>query len=241
MVIGDKNTVIHHFYHSPSPHYTPTEKQFLQEEIKKLLQYRKDEHEQGQGRFFIEILMNLASKYDMPSILQAMEEERNEKIHGKSNEAINEVWNELANEMKHSPIIPLRINEEPLTPQTLAIAFTALTELTTKFWLISKRRFADLIEYTQTHDIRFANEAGATIAWATFHSPFSFGLQVDKLVPGVAQAVMTVVDGLSQRKAHLEKLEIENLAAAQKIREAEENLKQQQEMAALEREKQEIA
>jgi hypothetical protein len=41
-----------------------------------------------------------------------------------------------------------------------------------------------------------------------------------------------VVDGLSQRKAHQEKLEIENLAALQKIKQAEENLIQQLDMAA---------
>ncbi len=137
-------------------------------------------------------------------------------------------------------MIPLRIVEEPLTPQNLAIILTALTELTTKFWLIAKRRFADLIEYTQTHDVSFANEAGTTIAWITYYSPLNFGLQLDKVVPGVAEAVMTVVDGLSQRKAHREKLELENMAAAQRIKEAEEQFKHQQEMAALEREKQEI-
>jgi hypothetical protein len=238
MVIGDKNTVIHHYYHSPSRIYTPTEKQFLQEEIKKIFQYHKDEHEQES--LFIEIIINLMTKYDMDSILQAMEEVRNAKIHGKSNKAINEEWNELAKEMKNTPIIPLRINEEPLTPQTLVITFTALTELATKLWLIGKHRFADLIEYTQTRDVRFANEAGATIVRVAYNSPFNFGVQVDKLVPGVADAVMTIVDGLSQRKAKREQVEIDNRAAAQRIKEAAEALKQQQKYSELEREKMEL-
>ncbi len=138
-------------------------------------------------------------------------------------------------------VIPIRITEEPLTPYNLAIALTALTELTTKFWLIAKRRFDDLIEYTQTHDARFAKEAGATIAYATYNSPFTFGFQVDKLVPSVADATMTVVNGLTQRKANLEKLELENQAAAQKIKEAEQKAQQEQQMAALEKEKQELA
>ncbi len=138
-------------------------------------------------------------------------------------------------------IIPLRISEEPLTPYNLAIALTALTELTTKFWLIAKRRFDDLIEYTQTHDARFAKEAGATILYARYNSPFTFGFQVDKLVPSVADATMTVVNGLTQRKANLEKLEVENQAAAQKIKEAAQKAQQEQQMAALEREKQKLA
>jgi len=138
-------------------------------------------------------------------------------------------------------IIPLRISEEPLTPYNLAIALTALTELTTKFWLIAKRRFDDLIEYTQTHDARFAKEAGATILYARYNSPFTFGFQVDKLVPSVADATMTVVNGLTLRKANLEKLELENQAAAQKIKEAEQKAQQEQQMAALEKEKQELA
>lgn len=149
---------------------------------------------------------------------------------------------EIVNLVKNSQtrIIPLLINEEPLTPQTLALAFTALTEFTTKLWLIAKHRFADLIEYTQTHDVRFANEAGSTIAWVTYNSPFSFGLQVDKLVPGIADAVITIVDGLSQRRAKRERLEIDNQIALNAVKTAEEQLKQQQEMAEFEREKQRL-
>lgn len=51
---------------------------------------------------------------------------------------------------------------------------------------------------------------------------------------------MTIVDGLSQRKAKREQLEIDNQATLQKIKEAEEALKQQQEMAEQERQKREI-
>src|SRR5437588_5438165 len=54
------------------------------------------------------------------------------------------------------PTVSLRIHEEPLTLQNLATLLSALTELSTKYWLISQGRFADLIEYTQTHDPRFA-------------------------------------------------------------------------------------
>jgi hypothetical protein len=136
-------------------------------------------------------------------------------------------------------IIHFRIIEEPLTSQNLALAFTTLTELATKFWLIAKRRLPELIEYTQTHDIRFANEAGSTITWVTYNSPFSFGFQVDKLVPSVAESLMTVVDGLSQRKAKREKLELDNQEAAQKIKEDKQKteLDQAREQLTIERER----
>ncbi len=179
------------------------------------------------------------------SVIRKMMEARSATVHDLPNEAVNKKHyelTELADELLNSltTIIPLRIDQEPLTPQTLALICSALTELTTKLWLIAMHRLADLIEYTQTHDARFANKAGTTIAWATYNSPFSFGLQVDKFVPSVAEAVMTIVDGLSQRKAKREQLEINNQTTAQKIKEAEEALKQQQEMAELERQKMEL-
>jgi len=133
--------------------------------------------------------------------------------------------------------IHIRINEEPLTPQNLALILSSLTELTTKLWLIAKRRFADLIEYTQSHDVRFANEAGTTIAWITYNSPLNFGFQVDRLVPSAAEATMTIVDGLTQRTAKREQLELENQDKAQKIKEAEQKAEQELLLAVIEREK----
>src|SRR5205823_542093 len=102
--------------------------------------------------------LSLLAKHDKPNILREVIEVRNAAVHGPP-QVVNERWYELANELKNSQttIIPLRIDEEPLTPQKLALVFTALTELTTKLWLIAQHRFADLIEYTQTHDVRFAN------------------------------------------------------------------------------------
>jgi len=131
-------------------------------------------------------------------------------------------------------LIFLRISETPLTVYNLATILTALTELYTKYWLVAKGRYAELIEYTQTRDSRFAREAGATIAWATYNSPFNFGFQVDRLVPGTADAIITVVDGITQRKAKLETKELENQEASQRIRENEQKAEHEQKMAALE-------
>jgi hypothetical protein len=47
------------------------------------------------------------------------------------------------------------IIEEPLTLHNLSTVLSALTELSTKCWLISKGHFADLIEYTQTYNPLF--------------------------------------------------------------------------------------
>src|SRR5947209_248672 len=49
-------------------------------------------------------------------------------------------------------VLRIRILAEPLTAQNLMTIISALTELSTKYWLIAKKRFADLIEYTQTHN-----------------------------------------------------------------------------------------
>ena len=149
--------------------------------------------------------------------------------------------------LEEKSLIHIRITEEPLTPQNVALTLTALTELTTSFWLMAKRRFADLIEYIQTHDIRFAYEAGTVITKVSYNSPFDFCWKVDISAPSVAEAFVTTLDGIKQRderrqKAVLENIsiELENQAMVQKIKEADQQLKQQQEMAAIEREKQKI-
>lgn len=141
--------------------------------------------------------------------------------------------------MRLEPVISIRIMHEPLTPQILATTFTALTELTTKFWLIAKHRLPDLIEYNKTLNVRFADEAGIIITRASYNSPFSFDLKFDMSATSVADATMTVVNGLSQRKAIQEQLELANQAASQKIKEGDQKseLKQTREQLAIEREK----
>jgi hypothetical protein len=136
--------------------------------------------------------------------------------------------------------IPIRIAEEPVTPQNLVLIFTALTELTTKFWLITKHRFADLIEYTQTHDSRFAYEAGTVITRITYNSPINIDWKVDMSAPSVAEAVGTTIDAIKQKEERLKKLELANQAEAQRIKEAEQKAEQARQMAVLDRERQEL-
>jgi hypothetical protein len=131
----------------------------------------------------------------------------------------------------------IRVVEKPLTAQNLAMILLALTELTTKYWLIAKGRFADLIEYTQTHNGRFAEEAQTVITSISYNSPFNMDWKVDLSAPSVAEALVTTIDGITQRKERLEKARLENQAQAQQIKEAEQKFEQESQAALLEREK----
>jgi hypothetical protein len=134
----------------------------------------------------------------------------------------------------------LRILEEPLSGQNLTTIITALTELSTKYWLIAKGRFADLIEYTQTHNGRFAEEAQILITRISYNSPFNMDWKVDISAPSVAEALVTTIDGITQRKERLEKAKLEIQAKALEIKEAEQKAEQENQTALLEQEKQRL-
>lgn len=134
-------------------------------------------------------------------------------------------------------LIPFRITEEPLTAQNLSTIISALTELSTKYWLIAKGRFSDLIEYTQTHNGRFAEEANVVITRVSYNSPFNMDWKVDLSAPSVAEALITTIDGITHRQERLEKAKLENQAKAVGIKEAEQKAEQENQMALLEQEK----
>ncbi len=133
----------------------------------------------------------------------------------------------------------IRIIEEPLTPYNLTTMISALTELSTKFWLIANGRLAELIEYAQTHDVRFVEEAGLVITKITYNSSLDIAFSSPNFDPkNITDALVTTIDGVMQRKTKLEQAELENLAKAQEIKLAEQKAEQEQQIAALEREKQ---
>ena len=70
-----------------------------------------------------------------------------------------------------APALHIRITEEPLIAHNFTTTISALTELHTKAWLIQQGRFPDLINYAQTHDIRFTKEANLTIGKPAHNSP----------------------------------------------------------------------
>src|SRR2546429_4963554 len=64
--------------------------------------------------------------------------------------------------------------------------------------------------------------------------------KVDISAPSVAEALVTTIDGITQRQERLEKAKLENQAKALEIREAEQKTEQDNQMALLEQEKQRL-
>ena len=138
--------------------------------------------------------------------------------------------------MALSPTVSMRIAEEPLTAQNLSTIISALTELSTKYWLIAKERFADLIEYTQTRNGRFAEEAQVVVTRITHNSPMNMDWKVDLSAPSVAEALVTTIDGITQVRQRLAKMELENQAKALEVKQAEQQTEHEQQIAGLEQE-----
>lgn len=136
------------------------------------------------------------------------------------------------------PTVRIRIDEEPLTVQNLNTAISALTELSTKYWLIARGRYADLIEYTQTRNNRFVEEANVVVTRVSYNSPFNMDWRFS--ATDVAEALVTTTDGFLQRRERLEKAQLENRATTQQIKEAEQKAEQDKQRTALELEKQQV-
>ena len=135
----------------------------------------------------------------------------------------------------------IRIMEEPLRPHNLTSIISAITELTTKCWLIGNGRFANLIEYTQTRDVRFVEETQLIITRITYNSPFDASFKIDLSASNLAEAIRTTIDGVKQAKQRLKKAELENKAKAQEIEHAKQKADQEGKAALLEQEQQELA
>jgi uncharacterized protein YjbI with pentapeptide repeats len=154
----------------------------------------------------------------------------------------------------------IRIIEEPLTAQNLTTIISVLTELYTKCWLIAKGRLGNLIEYTQTHNVQFVEEANLVITKLTHNSPAEMELapgksadtksklnspvNVDVKVEATPEAVMKAlgiaIDGVVQAPLRFKEKQLEIQAKAQKIKQAEQKAAQESQMALLEKEKQEF-
>jgi uncharacterized protein YjbI with pentapeptide repeats len=124
----------------------------------------------------------------------------------------------------------IRITEQPLTARNLATATSALTQLHTQCWLIATDRFADLIEYTQTHNSSFDEEANLTIAQLIHHSPAEIKFNVS--IEGVANALKIAIDAVTGMWERKRELELKNTALEEDIRR-----KKQEEEATLASEK----
>jgi hypothetical protein len=111
------------------------------------------------------------------------------------------------------------------TGQNLSIIISALTELHTKCLLIAKGRFPDLIEYSQTRNIRFPEEARLIISKITQNSPIDIKLNVnaDASAQGIVEALKLGIDAVTQAPLRQREIQLENKAKEleMKIRELE--------------------
>lgn len=114
-------------------------------------------------------------------------------------------------------IFSIRIIEEPLTAQNVATLVSAFTEFYVKCWLIAQHRFADLVEFTQTHAQQFSEEAGLVISKISYNSPLNIDWKVDASMQGLVDALVTAVDGVAQTRQRYEKAELENREKEQQI------------------------
>jgi len=118
--------------------------------------------------------------------------------------------------MDSTSTIRIRIVQEPLTAHNLTLILSSLTNLHTKCWLIAKRRFADLIEYTQTHDSRYTEEANLVIGRITHNSPADIKLNVnaDASLQGLAEAIKIGIDAITHAPLRHEEAKLGNQALA---------------------------
>jgi tetratricopeptide (TPR) repeat protein len=178
---------------------------------------------------------------DTTQQVQALRELATALIQAREWKMAREVIDSIPKFVDASPTaIHIRLMEDPLTAQNLASMISALTELSTKYWLISKGRFADLIEYTQTHNGRFAEEAHTVVTKISYNSPFNMDWKVDLSAPSVAEALVTTIDGVTQLPKRLEKAKLENQARALEIKAAEQKIEREDQMALIEQEKQRL-
>ncbi len=116
-----------------------------------------------------------------------------------------------------------------------------MTELATKCWLIAHGRFADLIQYAQTHDVRFVEESQLHFTRITYNSPFDASFKIDVSASNVADAIVTTINGITQAKAQLKKAELENEAKALENEAAKQKVVREDQMALVELERQALA
>ncbi len=132
--------------------------------------------------------------------------------------------------------LQIRITQEQLTAQNFTTIISALTELHTQCWLIQQGRFVDVIEYAQTRNVKFAEEADLVITGLAYNSPLEINFA--PLDPkNIADALVTGIDGVTQAKLRFVQAKLENQARAQEIQLAAQQAAHGNDMALLEQEK----
>jgi uncharacterized protein YjbI with pentapeptide repeats len=116
----------------------------------------------------------------------------------------------------------IRIVEEPLILQNLTTAFSALTELSTKCWLIATGRFAELVEYMQTRLLRSPKEAQFIVTRVRYNSPFDLSVNFANLDPkNLTAALKEGIDTILLGKERLKQAELDTQAKTEQLKQAE--------------------
>lgn len=120
--------------------------------------------------------------------------------------------------------IRIRITEEPLTARNLATIISALTKLYTKCWLIQQGRFDDLVEYAQTYNLQFDEEAHLGIAKISYNSPALIDFLISSAsiasATTLALALKIGIDAVAGWRERQRRVTIQNDALDQKIEQA---------------------
>lgn len=103
-----------------------------------------------------------------------------------------------ANSIEEARKLHFLITQEPLSARNFTLTLSALTELHTKCWLIQEGRIADLIEYTQTGNPQFEEQAGLIIAKLTYNSPALVDLLSYVLSASGVVVMVNLIDGVIQ-------------------------------------------
>jgi ABC-type multidrug transport system fused ATPase/permease subunit len=109
----------------------------------------------------------------------------------------------------------LSIDESPLTLTHLTTTLSAIHELAIKSWLISQNRLADLIIYTQTHDLAIAEDAPFTIQRITYNSPFKIEINFTK---HIGTALRESIDAFLHSKERLKRAHLDTQEKEEKIK-----------------------
>jgi APA family basic amino acid/polyamine antiporter len=117
--------------------------------------------------------------------------------------------------LENPPTFSIRLEGEPLTPHNLTSVISAITDLSTKCWLMAKGRLADLFEYTQTHEAHFTEETHLILTRITYNSTLDMSFSIDRTAPNLVEALKTAMEGVVQAQRGLEDAELEYPATAE--------------------------
>ncbi len=131
--------------------------------------------------------------------------------------------------------VAIRITEEPLTARNLATITSAITDLHAKAFLIQRNRFSDLVNFAQTRNPRFTQEANLVITKITHNSPADLNLRVD--LATVGDAVRTAIDAVAHTPLRLKEAQLNNQAKVLELKLKEQEAQSAEQARSIEAEK----